>query len=89
MLGEGQKDWYDNKTLYEMLVEVSKRLEKTNAELEKTQVMIRDYNGLRERLNHCELALGENTGKEKGNSAMWGYVVGAAGIIAALWQAVA
>ena len=47
-VGGGQvteKEWYDNKTLYEMMVDLSKRLEHTNAELEKTQVLIRDYNG--------------------------------------------
>jgi hypothetical protein len=72
--------WYNNKELYEMLVEVSKKLEKTNAELAKTQVMIRDYNGLRERLNHCEIQLNEGHGKEQGSKTTWAYVVGAFGI---------
>lgn len=42
-----EKEWYSNKDLYEMMVQLSKGLEATNAELGKTQTMIRDYNGLR------------------------------------------
>ena len=75
-----EKEWYDNKTPYEMMVDLSKRLEHTSAELEKTQVLIRDYNGLRERLKACEMQLGENQGKETGGKNVWGYIVGAIGI---------
>ena len=75
-----EKEWYDNKTLYEMMVDLSKRLEHTNAELEKTQVLIRDYNGLRQKINECERALFENHGKEAGGKNVWGYRVGAIGI---------
>jgi hypothetical protein len=61
--------------LYEMMVELSKGLEKTNAELSKTQVMIRDYNGLREKVEKCEKALSEGAGKSTGAKDMWGWVV--------------
>lgn len=76
----GEKEWYDNKTLYEMMVNLSKRLERTSAELEKTQVLIRDYNGLRQKINECERALFESHGKEAGGKNVWGYIVGAIGI---------
>lgn len=79
MPGENEQ-WYSNKDLYEMMVNLSKGLEKTNAELAKTQVMIRDYNGLRERLKACEMQLGESHGKEAGGKNVWGYIVGAIGI---------
>ena len=79
-MDQRRKEWYTNKELYEMMVDLSKRLEHTNAELEKTQVLIRDYNGLRERLKACEMQLGENHGKEAGGKNVWGYVVGAIGI---------
>ena len=75
-----EKEWYDNKTLYEMMVDLSKRLERTSVELEKTQVLIRDYNGLRHKINECERALFENHGKEAGGKNVWGYIVGAIGI---------
>jgi len=75
------KEWYTNKELYEMMVDLSKGLEKTNAELAKTQTMIRDYNGLRERLDKCEQRVDEIAGKSSGGKDMWGYVVGGIGII--------
>lgn len=75
-----EKEWYDNKTLYEMMVDLSKRLERTSVELEKTQVLIRDYNGLRQKINDCERVLFENHGKEAGGKNVWGYIVGAIGI---------
>ena len=79
-----EKEWYDNKTLYEMMVDLSKRLEHTNAELEKTQVLIRDYNGLRQKINDCERVLFENHGKEAGGKNVWGYIVGGIGVMLAL-----
>ncbi len=75
-----EKEWYDNKQLYEMMVSLSKRLEHTSAELEKTQVLIRDYNDLRQKINDCEKALFEGHGKEAGGKNVWGYIVGAIGI---------
>ena len=79
-----KEDWYDNKELYEMMVDLSKGLEKTNTELSKTQVLIRDYNGLRERLDKCEQKIVESTGKTTGSKDMWGYIVGGIGLIMAL-----
>jgi len=78
------QDWYSNKDLYEMMVNLSKRLESTDAELAKTQTLIRDYNGLRERLQTCEQRIGESVGQSKGGQAMWGYVIGGIGVLMAL-----
>lgn len=77
-------DWYSNKELYEMMVSLSKGLEATNAELAKTQAMIRDYNGLRERLGRCERRIHETTGVGRGSKEMWGYIVGGIGLFLAL-----
>jgi tetrahydromethanopterin S-methyltransferase subunit G len=79
---EGQ--WYSNKDLYEMMVDLSKGLEKTNAELAKTQVLIRDYNGLRERLDKLEQRIDQTSGQSKGSKDMWGYLVGGIGLLLAL-----
>jgi len=76
--------WYSNKDLYEMMVELGKGLEKTNAELSKTQTLIRDYNGLRERLHECEQRIDQVTGQRSGGQAMWGYVVGGIGLLLAI-----
>ena len=74
------KEWYTNKELYEMMVDLSKGLEQTNAELAKTQVMIREYNGLRERVAECEKCYVEVLGRTTGSKDMWGYIVGGIGI---------
>lgn len=79
-----EQDWYSNKQLYEMMVELSKGLEQTNAELSKTQMMIRDYNGLRERLDNCEKMIYQSTGKGQGSKDMWGYIVGGIGLLFAI-----
>lgn len=78
------KDWYNNKELYEMQVKLSKKMEVLSSELEKTQVMIRDYNGLRERLSVCEQRLEQTAGAGQGLKEMWGYVVGGIGVMLAL-----
>jgi tetrahydromethanopterin S-methyltransferase subunit G len=84
MLEQGEKEWYSNKEIYEMMVDLSKRLETTNAEMAKTQTMIRDYNGLRSRMDGCEKRLDEIYGQSKGSKEMWGYVVGGIGVLLAL-----
>ena len=75
------KEWYTNKELYEMMVDLSKGLEATNAEMAKTQTMIRDYNGLRARIDACEKNQRASEGKSAGIKDMWGYVVGGIGVI--------
>ena len=67
-----------------MMVDLSKGLEATNAELAKTQVMIREYNGLRTRIDECERAQRESLGKSAGSKDMWGYVVGGIGLLFAI-----
>jgi len=76
-----EKDWYDNKQLYEMQVGLSKKMEALSAELGRTQTMIRDYNGLREKIDRCEQRLDASEGTTKGSKDMWGYIVGAIGIV--------
>ena len=83
-MSEQEQEWYTNKELYEMMVELNKGLEGTNAEMAKTQVMIRDYNGLRERLDKCEQRLDEGTGQKSGSKDMWGYIVGGIGLLFAI-----
>ena len=79
-----QREWYTNKDLYEMMVALSKGLEQTNAELAKTQVLIRDYNGLRERLDQCEQKFSELAGQKTGGHDAWGYIVGGFGLLTAI-----
>ena len=76
--------WPDNQQLYDMQTELSKKMEVLSSELEKTQVMIRDYNGLRERLSVCEQSMAEASGSKSGGKDTWGYVVGGIGVMLAL-----
>lgn len=82
-----EQEWYSNKQLYEMMVDLSKGLEATNMELAKTQVMIKEYNGIRERLTQCEQEIALTRGRESGGKDMWGYIVGAIGVLLALISA--
>ena len=82
-----EKEWYDNQKLYEMQVALSKKIEALSAELGKTQTMLRDYNGLRERLDKCEEGLTKICAQAQGSKDMWGYVVGAIGVLLALISA--
>jgi hypothetical protein len=70
-----------------MMVDLSKGLETTNLELAKTQMMIKEYNGLRERLTQCEQDIALTRGRESGGKDMWGYIVGAIGVLLALISA--
>ena len=86
-----QKEWYSNKQLYEMMVDLSKGLENTNTELTKTQILIRDYNGLRAVINKCSEWQNnfdkQRKAEENRTHFGWekmGYVVGALGLIVAI-----
>ena len=86
-----QKEWYSNKQLYEMMVDLSKGLENTNTELTKTQILIRDYNGLRAVINKCSEWQNnfdkQRKAEENRTHFGWekmGYVVGALGVVVAI-----
>jgi len=81
LLEQGPREWYSNKELYEMMVNLSKGLEATNAELSKTQVLIRDYNGLRQKIETCEKLLSEGAGKSTGAKDMWGWIIAAISLL--------
>ena len=84
MTEHGKVEWYSNKELYEMQVTLSKKMETLSSELGKTQVLIRDYNGLRGRLDDCEKKIEQVMGAGTGKKDMWGYLVGGIGLLLAL-----
>lgn len=81
MTEEQTKEWYSNQQLYEMMVALSNRLEETILEMEKTRIIIRDYNGLRERLGTCEQQVLQILAAGTGRKDMWGYIVGGIGLL--------
>jgi len=76
--------WYDNKELFEQIQDLKDKINYLCVEMQKTTTLIRDYNGLRERINNIEIELGECQGKEKGGTQVWGYVIGVLGILVAI-----
>lgn len=77
-------DWLNNEKLFEMLQRLQKQMNRLSVEIEKTTVLIRDYNGLRERVDICERSLEDLRGRSTGGKEMWGYVVGGLGVLLAL-----
>lgn len=55
-------NWYDNKTIYEMLQEVKEDISDLRREMSETRTMIRDYNNLRQKVE-------DTSGKV--NTIMW------------------
>ncbi len=45
------EDWYDNKQLYEMLQNIKQEMTSLSKEMAETRTLIRDYNGLREKID--------------------------------------
>lgn len=44
-------DWYDNKALYEMFQQLKSEISDMRKEMAETRTLIRDYNGLREKVD--------------------------------------
>lgn len=45
------EDWCDNKQLYEMLQNIKQEMTSLSKEMAETRTLIRDYNGLREKID--------------------------------------
>ena len=55
-------EWYDNKELFEMLQSLKSEILELKTELTETKTLIRDYNGLREKITQTDTRL---------NTLMW------------------
>ena len=71
-----QDQWYSNKQLFEMMQTLTTKMAELQLEMAQTTILIRDYNGLRQKINECEKALFEGQGKAAGGKDMWGYIFG-------------
>ena len=79
-----QDQWYSNKQLFEMMQSLTTKMAELQLEMAQTTILIRDYNGLRQKITDCEKALEGTHGKAAGGKDMWGYVVGGIGLLMAL-----
>ena len=66
-----QKEWYDNKQLFEMLQQIRLEMLDLRKEMAETRAIIRNYNGLREKVE-------DTAGKV--NTLMWLMPVAIAGM---------
>ena len=82
--GKDDGQWYTNKDLFEMFQRMEDKMTQLSLEMQRTMVLIRDYNGLRERLDRCEQDINQAKGAKNGSKDMWGYVVGGVGALLAL-----
>lgn len=48
------EQWYDNKQLFEMFLDLKTQMAKLTSELSRTNEKISKYNGLREKIDNCE-----------------------------------
>jgi len=76
--------WFSNKDLYIQIQGLQGNIAELNAAMKETAVLIRDYNGLRQKVNDCEQLLHESQGKAQGGKDMWGYIVGGIGALLAI-----
>jgi hypothetical protein len=79
-----EDQWFSNKDLYIMMQETTTKMAELQLEMAQTTILIRDYNGLRQKIMDCEKALYGEQGKGIGSREMWGYIVGGLGAIIAL-----
>jgi prefoldin subunit 5 len=70
MMGDNQ-EWYNNKELYEMFQNIESEMYKLRQEMAETRAIIRDYNGLRQKVE-------DTSGKI--NTLMWIVPVAIAGM---------
>lgn len=47
------EQWYDNKQLFEMFLDLKSQMSKLTSELSRTNEKISKYNGLREKIDGC------------------------------------
>ncbi|AEE95277.1 hypothetical protein [Mahella australiensis] len=69
-MGDNQ-EWYNNKELYEMFQNIESEMYKLRQEMAETRAIIRDYNGLRQKVE-------DTSGKI--NTLMWIVPVAIAGM---------
>ncbi len=91
-MGEQERqDWYSSKEIATMFFDMKEDITQLRVEMRETKTLIRDYNGLRKRLDKCEERLDKGEGQSQGEETIvksaWekmGYIVGLAGVVVAI-----
>ncbi len=78
---DSKGQWFTNKELFLLIQNLQHQMEELNTEMRETRTLIRDYNGLRQKINDCETLLYESLGHKTGGKDVWGYITGAFGVL--------
>ncbi len=91
MTEQERQDWYSGKEIADMFSGMKEDINELRVEMRETKTLIRDYNGLRKRLDKCEERLDKGEGHSQGQESTvkfaWekmGYIVGLAGVVVAV-----
>jgi hypothetical protein len=86
-----RQDWYSGKEIADMFLGMKEDIAGLRVEMRETKTLIRDYNGLRKRIDKCEQRLDKGEGQAQGEDDTvkfaWekaGYLVGLAGVAVAI-----
>lgn len=60
---ENNGEWYTNRELFEML-------QGLRTDLQETRILIKQYNGIRQRLDSCEAVLADLVSQTKGRASV-------------------
>lgn len=91
MTDQEWQDWYSGKEIAEMFIGMKEDIANLRLEMRETKMLIRDYNGLRKRIDKCEERLTRSEGIGYGQDetikfgwAKMSYLIGLAGVIVAI-----
>lgn len=91
MTEKERQDWYSGKEIADMFLGMKEDIAQLRVEMRETKTLIRDYNGLRKRIDKCEQRLDKKDGRTQGEDDTvkftWekaGYLVGLAGVAVAI-----
>ena len=91
MTDQEKQDWYSGKEIADMFLGMKEDIHQLRLEMRETKTLIRDYNGLRKRLDKCEERLDRSEGMDRGEDSvtrfLWqkaGYIFGLAGVVVAI-----
>jgi hypothetical protein len=88
---ESQDWYYTGKEIADMFLGMKEDINQLRLEMRETKTLIRDYNGLRKRLDKCEERLDRSEGMDSGEDStvhfLWekaSYIFGLAGVVVAI-----
>ena len=76
--------WYGNKDLFEMIHKLEAQMMQLCIEVKTLNASMTEFQAMCARLEACEKQLSSIAGAKQGGKDMWGYIVGAIGLLFAI-----